>query len=608
MTPNTVLTFFTLVALTNFEGSAVLIENPFEQNLENAITEAENFAVQNGVRPEALLILLTSIFHNEKLNLNANLLVSTPSAPSVHDENLLVLSLYDMVPLYFDVLATNLKVVVISAPFLPFLEPFEIFRHNLLLHVILGGNDMKLSYVSINTLFWFADGSRGFACVNSFDDVIALEVNAFMKACSTLHQRTVCSMEKLLFRRTGSIDREQVAMHALFICNGTAAPVKFDLTKAAVFNYQQCMLNRFALSATLSAQCGAYIMWRDTDVAALIKPFNLGTWMLTFMSILVIARVVSWSNMSDFKTMAIKISMNLITAVDVDVSRRKLSQTISAGSALALCFFLTQIYTNFIMLTFLDPRVPNPCHSLFQCRHFTSCYSRYRLEYDLSAGHCLCGMNHIQRSLVGKPLSRTPRRWEPLHAGTKIADRRPLYMQTSREIKQPMERGQLLLNPVRVSSIIARLLETAVVAEERSEPKYQEVRAYLRRPAASMLRRLSNRNAKRRTGLIDFNSTIGEFDMSHFRKVAAVFEVCAISCVFLLSCEFIRRQRHRSRNCFSNLSKLSLYGGVRRIRELIHRSVRFIRQGQQPRVLTLCADRAVGRIGATLIVKSGTWI
>ena len=164
-------------------------EMPRPRSPMNLVREAESFALEHRVKPTELLILdLFAVLTTDSIMPSASLLVLRGPTP-VHKRNrksphksrrspkaasrVSLEERSDLSPTFLDVLAVNLRVVVISRPLGELIEPFQNFRHKCLLHMILGIFVNIENIVHLSTLFWYGDNSRYFQCVQRYDHMIS---------------------------------------------------------------------------------------------------------------------------------------------------------------------------------------------------------------------------------------------------------------------------------------------------------------------------------------------------------------------------------------------------------------------------------------------------
>ena len=502
------------------------IETPQELYMSNVISEAERFASQWNVPPEKLCIMLVNFKWHEKLESNTSILVfPTPAKYSSSIDQ-------DLVPSFLDVLAINAKVVLVSLT-LFVRNQFEIIRHKILLHISVEFLHRKDQFVSFNTLFWHEDGSRKFVCVNSFDRLVVWRANASMSACS--QSETVCSTAASWSQKYNFANAPKLFLGSVMNCNSTSIRARFLLTKTPDSVFQHSMLYRFSVASSYLAVCFSLIGRRDTDLLDLLQPCSVGVWVVSLTTVVVIAKVISLLRLTGFNGIVVNIGASFITVIDIDVSIRKNSQLLAAASALIFTFLVAQIYKNYLLIYFLNPQVFNDCQTMQRCRHLAACYSYSRLIYDLMQA-CVCDLDYVQQSLIGLPLHRELR---SLKFDSGSYDPNKLYLQTFRVAGQAIDWGQLLLNPVSVSSTIDRLLETGVISERLLAPTRIESAAYSKSGAGRVVTTLVAKIPVKKKVFINFRTTIDWFDGDSFHKFLPGFVVCAIASVAVLGCELL---------------------------------------------------------------------
>lgn len=492
--------------------------------------------------------------------LRASLMVVTPSEESLR------FSIIRLLPIYLPALASSMKVIVISPPHAHHARrPFETFRHNLLLHIVLQTGDVRDSTVNINTLRWHADHTRKFVCIESFDQLVFRRVDAPMTACAS--SGVECSMESFIFQKRYLPAIPHVRLRGFAKCNGSQIGIAIMLTVKCEVPFDQVMLNRFSLTARSRSECFSLIRWRETDILSMIKPLESDVLIMLLLSIWTFAKVISWSGRTSFVGTAVKIALNFISAVDLGKRGQRCSEIIAAGSASVMCFLFVQIYLNFMFSTFLNRNEFSPCRESYSCRHVVPCYSSHQIHYDLLRGYCPCDLNSAQQNLVRAPLHRTA----DLSKNSLRQDL--LFMQIVYSAKVLEDKGQHLINPIRVSSTINRMLETGVVSEKHFEPVRTDVKKYLNGVPNKFMKKAAGNSLRQLKGYLGFGAGADSFDMESFHKIRPLFAVC-IAVVILVFCSEI--VAIRIRKICPYLTVLAMFL-VRLSLELIRLSWRFIR-------------------------------
>ncbi|XP_003740618.1 uncharacterized protein LOC100902629 [Galendromus occidentalis] len=472
------------------------------------VMEAEKFALRRKIQPTGLLILDTGTRQlREGFRSNASMLVLRFPEEGFGDK------LNFMVPFFLDVLAVNLKVIVITRNLANTLEPFQNFRHKCILHISL---ERRLPTQFLNTLYWKADGSQRFFCVRSFDQLVFWRDDKSEDEC--FDEKTRCSTGLPKYKRIKYGDHPEVIMHAPIDCNDTVINAFFVVSDQANTQFKLSMLYRYSMVRVDELSCFSFIQWRDTDLSSLLKPFDKGVWVLVLVSTLTVAKLLSWLDMGDVGSIFAKLWLSFITAVDAGIDIKKSSQLIAGGSALFLTFFIAQIYKNDMMAFLLNPQVNIDCTHIYNCKDVFVCYSEFVMVNDLAQDYCLCSMSPQQRVLIKKPLHRESN-IAPDFSRSDYYDQNKMYFQTSLGSGGYFDsrlRGQHYLVSAKTSSTIDRFFATGIVSPKRLEPQWDEVAKY----------RLSFRQAVSYENLgryIDFNTTLDQFDMKNFRTILPIF-------------------------------------------------------------------------------------
>ena len=451
----------------------------------------------------------------------------------------------DMVvkPLLLDVLASNMKVVVVSNRLPDSSEPFQNIRHNILLNIIVDNSPPTWEYpVTVTTLLWYYDRKFLYRRIDSFDQMIFWPYTDGI--LSTAKRK--CCMTSLRFRRYVEVDYPVVVLEALMACNKTKYPTFFFATKQAVSIFEQSLLSRYSVSKTDTMSCYSLIRWRGTSVGALIKPFTASVWILTFFSMLMLAKLISALNGSSFSRTLLNIWMSLIAVISSDAPVRSYASVIASCSALILCFFVDAIYNNSIMNHFLDPRVPNDCKVRFDCRSVALCYAVHATLRELSFGTCLCNFNQKQQFLVGKPLQQKTMTLRKKSIGTTthhkdVADQDSLYMQRDLLNHRLIHKHQFILVAVRASVTIDRLFAAGIVSSRQLDHSLEAIESIRKTPPRLKKYQRLWQAELNLEGFIDFDTSIDWFDMDSFRKLGAIFALCAVPILAAICYEIFPR-------------------------------------------------------------------
>lgn len=525
-----------VLLFSNSLNASIRNVNPREPLPMEVMMEAEEFARQRNIEPTELLILIACPdFSNETVRLNSSLLSLPESRYSFSA------SLDRNVPLFLEVFASNMKVVVISNTLRLAAEPFQNFRHNCLLNIVMNKNMKKIKFpVRVTTLFWYSDRSRRLDCVDIFDNMITVEPNT----ASRSRTETKCSVKSLDFTKDISDQIPKVFLQASIICNATTYSANFFVTRRAETDFEQSMLNLYSVSKTDTMNCFSLIQWRDVTVTALIEPFELSVWVLIFISTLILAKLNSTLNLKSFTRTLTKIWIHLITVTETERPTRWYSSVLASISALILCFFITQAYNNLIMFSFLNPQILNECGHLYNCRDIALCHVKHVIVSELSVKSCVCNLNEDQQLLAGKPLSRKRVPWGNMSATYRLGDQNAMYFQR-RWYPFGGDGKQHLLVPARTSSNVDRFFATGLVSNKKFVLTPTEIRK-IRERYYRELRYWQFRNFKPRLeGYIDFDTSIDWFDMDSFRRLQPIFCFCAMTTLALICWEVFSQQRRR---------------------------------------------------------------
>lgn len=512
----------------------------------NVMKEAENFAARRNIPPSGFVILvMDGVFSRAHYRPKSSVLLRTiKRGPDFLESG------EKSQAFFLDVLATSLKVIVLSDPqaaspvYTP--DPFQNFRHNCLLHIVLGGDAKTRRAFLVNTLFWYVDGRRTFDCVHTFDHLVFRTVESFMDSCFPEEEK--CSIGPIDFIQSEYGGQLEGSLHTTISCNSTDVRAKFSLTEDASRTWDHAMLNRYAVSRSEVSECFSYVRPRHTDVAALIKPFGENVCVLLFSTILVLVRITSWLKLDGFWSALARAVMSMISVTAIQARILRFSHLMFAICVLTLTFFIGHIYTNLVMSAFLDRKIPVNCQHVYDCRLRLECTSMTRVQDLFVDGLCVCNFNHRHRFLAGKPLQRKSLRFE---GRSRFAlDPNFLYFQKEwrpRDQLNPRKsrafadktKGQLLLVPVRVSSTVDRFFQIGIASSTRLEPSARDIQKYLRRPSP-FERRLKKKIKKMWGEYIDFNSSSDWFDMESFHKTHPLFGVCGVFITTAICCEILR--------------------------------------------------------------------
>ena len=528
----------TSMALLCHLRPTMVAESPRDMTATNVMAEAENFAAQQEIPPTKLLILVTDlVFARESIKSQANLLVIEDYHSNRSMANVFQWCGEDAVPFYFDVLATGMKVIVISAPYTVFKtapDPFQNFRHSCLLHIVLGAK--KLPAVFVNTLFWFPTGARHFACVTYFDHVIYFRQERSMNSCSPREHK--CSIGSLTHTTKGPW--RAGFLNVLISCNTTNVTATFYLTLP--LNYDQDRLtSRYAHSHMDAFECFTLLRPREPDITTLIEPLSGGFCVLLSSTILVLVKIISSLRIQGFLSCLAETVFSMISALPIQGNTRRYSHLFFLSCTLTLGFFMELIYTNFVMSSFLNRKVPEDCVQFGDCRFESVCSSQEFLLYHLTARKCSCSLSYQQRMLVGKPLHRALRKTDGNRVFSVLSNTFHLKAEKNAGPRVSLDgRGQLVLVMIRVSSTVDRSYQMGVVSMAR----------LTRLPVYSVpdrTKRLYREKANQRLNeYLDFVSTDDLFDMERFRKMQPLFGFCLVSAFVVFCYERFFRARPKT--------------------------------------------------------------
>ena len=259
-------------------------------------------------------------------------------------------------PLFYDVLATARKVIVISAPYerhmTPTPDPFQNFRHNCLLHIIFGAKETKWGTFHVSTLFSFATGNRHFDCATHFDHIIYSLDTGSMNACFPREHK--CSVRSLA--QTQSLRENSLPgfLNAKISCNATTVEATFCLTCRRFMHPE--LLNRYSVSRSDLLECSTFLRPREPDITALVEPLSSGFCVVFLLTILILAKIISSLRIQGFFSCLAETALNMISAVPIQTHTQRFSHLLIFSCTLILGFFIGLIYANFVMSSFLDPR------------------------------------------------------------------------------------------------------------------------------------------------------------------------------------------------------------------------------------------------------------
>lgn len=525
--------------------SAIHLETPAFLSMQNVLAEAERFALLQNVKPEKVVLLITHLYVLEKVETKSSLLVLTP-----HPKTFRVPAA-GLFPVYIEVLAANMKVIVASlslrGTFMDFKDLFDMFRHNLLLHVFVEPQPTENSFVTSNTLYWNLDGSRWFTCVKTFDNLFVRRVDEPMKTC--VPSQPSCSTGAITVKK---FQRRAITTIELFVsmrCNETTTRLHFNMSTIPLHIFDQIMLYRYSLLGSPADICFTLIRLRKPGFEKLIESVDIKVGILTLLSTLILARMASRSGRSSFLETLDEILMDRVPITDVDVRSRSCSQMIATGSALLLCFFVAQVLNTQVKAFLTNPQELTRCADPENCHYAFACYMRIPIMNELLRGNCLCNLDEAQQNFVGRPLRRHTHQWKlpPLYVAAHPEELYVYFMQAADAAIHPTDPSQLSLNPLRVSSTLERLLETGVVARVHFEPKYGEVKRERQRNSRKFLRPRIRLDSENGTSFLAFNSSIKRLSMDAVRQLIPLAKLCAITLGFLITCELLLAELSRIR-------------------------------------------------------------
>lgn len=509
----------------------------------NVVTEAERFALQRRIQPTQLLILDTGTrLLKESFRLNASLLV-LPIPPVLFAE-----SVWRVVPLYFDVLASNLKVVVISSE--PVYkrtavtrpaDPFQNIRHNCLLHIVLDAPHKFSNSLFVNTLLWNRHGVR-FFCVRHYDHMVFWVLNASMELCSP--NESACSMGNIVLgssrvpRKLGSYAK---LLQSTVICGNVAIETSFK-SEIRTTHYEKVMMHHYAIYRSKTLECFSFMSKSVPRISALLEPFKAEVWILTSLSAFVLAAMISRLEVDTFPSLSARTLTSFIGGAGIRADVRRFSHLPLLGCLVALIFFMGQVYTNSFTSFLLDPRILRDCEETLDCHRDLKCYSRAVLGVRLSrSGTCVCNINQKQQSLIEKPVHRmdyTNRK--NLNKYERLSD---LYIQKDLSVLPDVSasRGQLLLVPTRVSGTIDRLIKTGILSQRLLHHSDVEVEKF----RSSRLYREFYQPMEHRTieyeAFFDFDTPCDSFDTKTVLQILPLFGACVIVVLLAFWFEILAR-------------------------------------------------------------------
>lgn len=470
------------------------------------------------LRTPALQLLVLDIsgaMSKGSFRLNASLLVMTGLQDAAWRPQ------EPVVPTYLDVLATNMKTIVISSGIPLRSLTFQNFQHRVLLHVSLQRRFGERTPVSVPTLFWFGDGARKYRCPYFFDRLIVLKVEITSEVCSGTSIK--CVYGSSFFKRKQMFLVPKVDFLLFIRCNASIVEIDFLVTHIVESQFEKSVLYRYSVSKDELLSCFSYIRWHETGVGALVEPFPLEVWILTVVSTLILAKFSSWAEMKNCSDSVVKIWLLLISEMDITPGRRA-SELLAACSNLLFCFFIGLIYNNYIMFYFLNPQRFDNCTAVQNCQHVPLCYADYNLLHFLRRSGCVCNINEQQRSLIGKPLRRLMLRSVPFPSKY---DQNLMYFQA-----YGPKKGRLLLVAARPSPTIDHLFTTGIIPGKSFKYSRAEMTSLLTAEDHRALRLFNKMDARKLPDecrkLVDFDTKIDWFDMNNFIKLRWVFAVCAL--------------------------------------------------------------------------------
>ena len=520
-------------------------ESRREMTATNVKAEAENFAAQRGIPPTKLLILVIDlVFARESMRSRANLLVIRDYYSTARLTR--YLRRVDALPSYFDVLATAMEVIVISAPYSVFNseadpDPFQNFRHSCLLHIMFVAKEAELPAVYVNTLLWYPKGARKFACVTYFDHIIYFREEKSMNSCFSRERK--CSIGSLTLTRSMKEYLRKGFPDVLVSCNTTNVTAKFCLTCPRQYKKHRSTL-RYSHSKLDILECFTLFRPREPNITALIEPLSGGFCVLLSLTILILVKTISSLRIQGFLSCLAGTVFSMIPALPIQGNTQRYSHLFFLSCTLALGFFMGLIYKNFVMSSFLDRKVPVNCVGYSDCRLYLACYSQENLLYDLTLGYCRCSLNYQQRVRAGKPLHRVLLRPDKIRVSWDFLNELHIQIERKRAQRVSLElRGQLVLVMIRVSSTIDRCYQMGIVSIDRLTPGNNRSE-YIE---SDSLKRWFRFGANQRLHkYLDFGPTDDLFDIDRFRKMQPLFGFCLVSVFFVFCCEQFLRARPKT--------------------------------------------------------------
>lgn len=520
-------------------------------NAINIVTEAEHFALQRGILPTGLLILdVTKALTTEPLKTNASLLVLDPLTRAAVER-----SGESSQPLYLDLIAFNLKIVVVSVepwydshPSMPMPDPFQNFRHNCILHIAV--NQPTHRNLFVNTLHWNHYGFQRFSCVRQFDHLV-FWIDEFLPPSSCMPRKEVCSVRSLsatVAKGTGLILK---FLEGTVVCNTTRIQVGYVLdARAHVLTevHEEHMLSRFSTSRNTVHECYSFIRISKTNVTALLRPFEVEVWISTCLCLLILVRIIAWLNVDSLQSALGRTLMGFITVIEIKAKVRRYSHLFVIGCVSAMLFFIGLIYANLFTSFLLDPRIYETCRAREDVYNRPELYCADLLHYYLSTRYCLCNLDHIQQSMVTKPMSRDIYKKGNFRRGYqgRVWTTRYFLQKNfhgsyrNRHIDQTVGALQIVL--IRVSSTIDRLFRTGIP----NHVPLPKLRAWVKLYEADSCKIFSKglregwNDWNEKEGprkLMEFNTTVSWFDESSLAKLRPIFEHCTTITFFVFFCE-----------------------------------------------------------------------
>ena len=147
-------------------------------------------------------------------------------------------------------------------------------------------------------------------------------------------------MKKISRERFGVTRLRKIYLRGTMMCETINVEVSFHVQQTSLRENGNPMLFEYSMYRSKKWDCYSFILKRDPGVSAFLEPFGADVWILTFSTMLLLARISSWLKLNTSRNLLARTMMSFITGIHIGAQARRYSHLLLLGGRLFFVFLL----------------------------------------------------------------------------------------------------------------------------------------------------------------------------------------------------------------------------------------------------------------------------